>query len=123
MSEISQGLLITLIGMGLVFLALILLWGLMAWMARIRVPHQEENEEILEGAGTAESDSADAEALEMEAKALRRRAAAVAVATALALQASRLNLVPRAGQSLSPWQAARRSSQINQSARLKTRRV
>ena len=118
MSEtLSQGLLITLIGMGLVFVALILLWWLMDLMVRIRLPKKGEGSEEAEemaGAGGA---------LDAEAGALRAKAAAAAVAAALAIQAARIHLAPSGGQSLSPWQTVRRSGQINQTAKINTRKV
>jgi sodium pump decarboxylase gamma subunit len=121
MSEaLSQGLLITLIGMGLVFLALILLWWLMDLMVRIRLPKRKESEE----AGEEEALAANVEeATGNELGALRARAAAAAVAAALGIQAARVHLAPPAGQSLSPWQAVRRSGQINQSAKINSRKV
>ncbi|MCX8024892.1 MAG: OadG family transporter subunit, partial [Thermanaerothrix sp.] len=82
-TPLSQGLLITLVGMGLVFLALILLWLLMdvmvrLFMAKHHPPASETSETI-----PSESPSPSAE---NEIQDRRRRAAAAAVAIALGLR-------------------------------------
>jgi Na+-transporting methylmalonyl-CoA/oxaloacetate decarboxylase gamma subunit len=111
----AQALWITLVGMGLVFVAILLLWGLMALLVRF----------------TAERPAADlpphveaAPALaQQDRQALRRRAAAAAVAVALSLQ-SRLpaGSRPAATNNLSAWQAVHRSAQMQQAVRLPRRR-
>ncbi len=51
MSPMSGALIITVIGMGLVFIAILALWGLMEWMVRVtaRYARQEEAEVGEEG--------------------------------------------------------------------------
>lgn len=99
--NLLQSLWITLLGMGLVFAAIILLWGAMALMTAIRLrPRSEAGEE--EAAETLEE---------------KRTAAAVAVAIALALarqaelQVSIFPLPPTAV--VSAWQLTRRTENLN----------
>lgn len=113
MSVIEQGLLITGIGMGLVFVVIIFLWGLMALMmaltsGRKNKPEEEvlptqTDEPLLPELGNAESN---------------RRAAAAAVAVSLALAMSGGRKLQSAAQSdqgvISPWQAAHRARQLNE---------
>ena len=90
---------ITLIGMGLVFGAILLLWALMALLVR-----------FTSGATPAE------ESQIQQAQDRRRQAAAIAVAIALARQASSMEphefpLPPTA--QVSPWQAVMRTRILN----------
>jgi Na+-transporting methylmalonyl-CoA/oxaloacetate decarboxylase gamma subunit len=110
---------ITLIGMGLVFVALLLLWGLMALLvnATSRMAERE--------AAAVEEDAAEEEL--PDASATRRKAAAAAVAVAMAAagtsgaqpmaQASQ-NTTERPGT----WQAVMRSNRLNQHSRTYTRK-
>jgi Na+-transporting methylmalonyl-CoA/oxaloacetate decarboxylase gamma subunit len=98
MSTVSLALQITLVGMGLVFAAILLLWGLMALLVRLaRAP-----EATLEPPMVAE-------------EGMEEQAAAAAVAFALQREAQ----ATQAGFPLPPtafvsaWQAVRRSSQLN----------
>lgn len=121
MSELlSQGLLMTAIGMGLVFLALIFLWGLINLIARLPVGAKKEEE-------AAPSEEAEAAPPTPQAEdnrqALRARAAAAAVATALAMQRSAMRIAPPTGQTVSAWQAARRSSQFALNAQITSRKT
>jgi Na+-transporting methylmalonyl-CoA/oxaloacetate decarboxylase gamma subunit len=91
---------ITVIGMGLVFSAIILLWGLMALLVRLaRDPIVQKT-------------ALDEQPTEMD---LKRQAAAAAVATALAQEASfephEFPLPPTA--LVSAWQAVMRSKILN----------
>ncbi len=119
-SNLSQGLLIAAIGMGLVFLALILLWGLMALMASIRFKSDQKEQEAEPGAGAA----AEVEPVEAGAAgdALRLRAAAAAVAAALTLRGRAVRAVPPEPKALSPWQVARRSGQFSQTSMVTSRK-
>ncbi|MBP7032261.1 MAG: OadG family protein [Anaerolineaceae bacterium] len=72
---ILQGLSITGLGMGLVFLMIIALWGIMALLVRLTSRPEQE-------AATAEAEALDAE----EPTAYPAQAAAAAVAFALALE-------------------------------------
>ncbi len=102
MSPITQALFITLVGMGLVFLAIFALWGMMALLVRI-LPAEAEAE-------------GEAEAGKEDELALKQRAAAAAVALALAQSAqtdhfAQLPLPPTA--IVSAWQVSNRSKILN----------
>ncbi len=104
-TPLSQGLLITLVGMGLVFLALILLWLLMDVMVRLftakhHPPASETSETIM-----PESPPPSAE---NEVQDRRRHAAAAAVAIALGLQSHRVTPVKPPSSAPTPWQMADR---------------
>lgn len=118
MTEVlNQGLLITAIGMGLVFLALILLWGLMALMAKTpsgkKVQKDESSEELTVAIAEVEIKPARED---------RKKAAVAAVATALGLHKSVLSLKPRPPHTLSSWLVTRRSGQFNQNASITNRK-
>lgn len=139
MSTLTAGLLITLIGMGLVFVALLLLWGLMDLMVRLTnrfFPDREES-----GAGEDEDSGEEpAMPLELSDEALRQQAAAAAVAVslsqkplvrvaaaavaaALAMQARQKALAasPQSG-SASSWQSIHRANRLSQRLNLFTRK-
>jgi len=104
MSEnILLSLQITLIGMGLVFGAIVLLWGLMSLMTRL-LAEREAGPEVPD-----------------ESRAQKARAAAVVVAVALAEQAqSRIGHFPMPNTALvSAWQLGMRSRQMYQKGSLK----
>ena len=108
----TQALWITLVGMGLVFLAIFLLWGLMALLVRLT----EEHAAPLPAPGHDAANSAQVVSAPSQPEpdlARRRRAAAAAVAVALALrgQAGQRSSNPAAG-SVSPWQAAHRAARL-----------
>ncbi|GIV63391.1 MAG: OadG family protein [Chloroflexota bacterium] len=123
MSELlSQGLLMTAIGMGLVFLALIFLWGLINLIASLPIGVKEKKEEapaVEEGEGETVPPSP----AEDERQALRARAAAAAVAAALAMQRTAMRIAPPTGGGISAWQAARRSSQFALNAQITSRKT
>lgn len=77
MSDLTIALLITVAGMGLVFVTIVLFWGLMSLMMRLIAGRDRE-----EPAVEAEAGPDGAAGLEMQ-----RRAALAAVAVALALEA------------------------------------
>ncbi|MHB0988670.1 MAG: OadG family protein [Bellilinea sp.] len=107
MSELlNQGLLITAIGMGLVFLALILLWGLMAFMASIKVKEKSEAVEV----PAAEETEVEPQPEANGNRALFVRAAAAAVATAMLLARRSPKAARPAGSS---WQTSKRTSQMS----------
>jgi Na+-transporting methylmalonyl-CoA/oxaloacetate decarboxylase gamma subunit len=99
--NLTVSLLITVIGMGLVFAFILLFWGLMLLLVRLtrdRVP---------------EASPAAVDEPRPEPDDLKRQAAVAAVAVALArarLQPSRTRRTEDAA-ALSPWQAAHRRSQ------------
>ncbi len=98
---------ITVIGMGLVFASIILLWALMALLVRI----------------TADRAQPDHSASEQEAaeQALKQQAAALAVAVAIRLheaQAHSVNTFPvRETPQVSAWQAVTRARQLRRGPR------
>lgn len=115
MSELEKSLLMTLIGMGLVFVGILLLWGLMALMVRVlperrakadddNDPQDDPVEEIAATQSPAPAPDTD----------LRRRAAAAAVAVALAMRQTGAALTQPPAVSVSSWQAVLRANQLNQ---------
>ncbi|HVN54343.1 MAG TPA: OadG family transporter subunit [Anaerolineaceae bacterium] len=116
---------ITLIGMGIVFLALLLLWGLMTLMVKVGAPRTEAEEasEIAEEKGEPQVAGAAIPVPDLGGES-RLKAAAAAVAVALALRA-RKNGHPSArptGQSFSAWQSVLRANQLTQHSRMYTRK-
>lgn len=105
----QQALLITVIGVSLIFAVLFVLWGLMAALVRITAPRPPVTSPIEPGQSEA------AAALH----AVRRRAAIVGVAVALAIEAERAAhaplLQPTPG-AISPWQATMRGNALSRRA-------
>lgn len=108
-SVMQQGLLITVIGMGLVFAVIVFLWWLMGLL--VRATTKEVEPLALE--------TGDEERLAMPKLpdlGVKRRAAAAAVAVAMALEKTRSH--PQSGQALekrsgaSPWQSLHRARQL-----------
>jgi Na+-transporting methylmalonyl-CoA/oxaloacetate decarboxylase gamma subunit len=114
--NMSNALLITLIGMGLVFAAILLLWGLMILMVRLfrDKPESEEKGEETEAIAAVET--------EEMANDLKLRAAAAAAAVALALQHSGTALFSQPVITTSAWQTALRSASLNQRSQLFSRK-
>jgi Na+-transporting methylmalonyl-CoA/oxaloacetate decarboxylase gamma subunit len=113
MSPIATALWITLIGMGLVFASIILLWVLMDVLVRVvkdpAEPVEPRTEPALPAAETAPPDAS----CELE---LKQRAAATAVSLALAQLASSTEphefpLPPTAV--VSPWQGVNRTKMLS----------
>lgn len=104
---------ITLIGMGLVFAAILLLWGLMALLVHLtREPEQSAPAPVI-GDETSAGEETPGQAQLIERK---HRAAAAAVAAAFSMRnpngaAARPLSTPA---SVSAWQAVHRASQISQ---------
>src|SRR3972149_3088171 len=115
---LNQGLLIAAIGMGLVFVALILVWGLMALLGRIPAGKSP----VEEPAAAVEFPAAEAEGTSGLDNSLRIKAAAAAVAIALGLQKSTAFTTPKSPNAVSSWLVARRSSQFNQNAVITNRK-
>lgn len=113
MTPIEQGLLITGIGMGLVFVVIIFLWGLMALMMSLTSGKKKEAAE--EPLPTQTDEPLMPELANAEGQ---RRAAAAAVAVSLALALSGGKRVASGVQSdpgkLSPWQAVHRARQLDE---------
>ena len=126
MSPINSALIITAIGMGLVFIAIIALWGLMELMVRVtaRYATGEETAESEEGAEETEP------AVEFAAESvaghteLKRKVAAAAVVLALAQEAEQPVYAQMSSYtSGSAWQAVSRGGQLNQRASLYSRKL
>lgn len=107
MSLINQGLLITGIGMGLVFVMIFALWGIMALLVKLtnKPEAEEEAEEVVEAAPASEvAPTQDPNAA---------LAAAIAVACALADQASAYAFKPsQQARSENAWLNAGRTQQL-----------
>jgi Na+-transporting methylmalonyl-CoA/oxaloacetate decarboxylase gamma subunit len=111
MSSIQQGLLITAIGMGLVFAVITLLWGVMALL--VKVMSGSDRKDVVDQAPSPETE--DVLAPELLTTERQRRAAAAAVAVQMALAQRRRPSLQKAdqvsGAGLSPWQAVNRARQ------------
>jgi Na+-transporting methylmalonyl-CoA/oxaloacetate decarboxylase gamma subunit len=117
MNPITQGLLITAIGMGLVFLAILLLWGLMDILVRLT---NDKTAKVV----TIDVEKITQEpVIESEDKSQRlHRVASVAVAIAMSLQKQFPIIKPQESGTISAWQTSRRSQVLNQSADLLNRK-
>lgn len=110
MSTLVSALIITGIGMGLVFVAILLLWGGMEVMVRFGARFARDEEE---GEGEVEAEEEAPAEDAADASALRRKAAAAAVAAALALRPSaRLSQSPTG--EVSAWQSVQRANRLTQ---------
>jgi hypothetical protein len=112
----ANALLITLVGMGLVFIAILLLWGLMALLVRLTREPEPAVEENLAVVSIPERSSAPELSSAPALLERKRRAAAAAVVMALALrQPSLAKSSPEMPPvSVSAWQAVNRAGQLNQ---------
>lgn len=114
MSVIQQGLLITAIGMGLVFAVIIFLWGLMALMMRFTSRTKPVKVEQISTTASPEQVPIPPTSQIFERG---KRVIAAAVAVNLMLESEKLKSsqgeVQRLGQ-LSPWQAVHRTRQLEQ---------
>ena len=108
----TQGLLIAAIGMGLVFVVIIFLWGLMALLMRLTSGREKQEPEV-----QPVETVADIPAQETARTARQRRAAAAAVAVGLAFAARMKNTGSASAEGpkdgISPWQAFHRSREIH----------
>ncbi len=116
MSDLVASLWITLIGMGLVFIGILLLWGLMEVIVRVTARFAGKEEEEGEEEGESEPEAAPLPAVDGS---LKKRAAAAAVAVALALRkpVARVPLA-RPADGGSAWQSVARASQLNHPTQL-----
>lgn len=104
----SNALWIMLVGMGLVFIVILLLWGLMALLVRVT----QEPERV------ARQESSSAEPAELidpveEARLLDRKRRAAAAGYLAALSLRRVKGAAKNPVLVSAWQVAQRSSQIS----------
>ncbi len=110
LSNIESALLITMIGVTLIFAVLLVMWGLMALLVRLTAPRPEPAEAHAVTPAAAHDNRADA---------LRRQAAVAAVAVALAIEAERARSAPllqSAPGPISPWQATLRGNALSRRA-------
>ena len=109
MSVLTASLIITAIGMGLVFVGVLLLWALMEGIVRLT-------------AGTDKEEDEKEQAEEIEAPAVdvrKQHVAAVAVAFALSVKQKVVHQAePTEGNALSAWQMVRYASRLSRRASL-----
>lgn len=108
---VQQALVITVIGVGLIFAVLFVLWGMMAALVRFTAPRAQV-------APSPAPAPAQYEAADTRHTA-RRRAAIIGVAVALALEAERAATAPLlqpAQGDISPWQATIRGNALSRRA-------
>lgn len=121
MNPLTQGLIITVIGMGLVFLIILLLWALMDFLVKVtsdKPIKQEEAvvvpQELVENVGISSIPEGNLNRL--------HKIAAVAVAIALNLNKQTPVIKPQESSSISAWQSSKRTQVLNQSAALLNRK-
>jgi len=104
MSNIQIALMMTVVGMGIVFIGILILWGVMALMVRIW-PDDSSEKEVEEVQGSQEGNGD-----------LKAKAAAAAVAVAMTLRRGVFNTSASspAGGTSSSWQVTTRAMQVNQ---------
>jgi Na+-transporting methylmalonyl-CoA/oxaloacetate decarboxylase gamma subunit len=125
-TDLQYALLITVIGMSLVFVALLILWGLMEATVKATAWYNRSHPEEEAGANEEEEELA-VELPAPAATSLKQQAAAAAVAVALALaeeEAPFYEAPQPAGYLSQPsaWQAVMRSAQLNQRSNQFTRK-
>ena len=115
-SPLTATLWITLIGMGLVFIAILLLWGIMEVMVRfsMRFGSVEKHEFAAE---TGDEEETEELAILTAPSDHKKRAASAAVAIALALRQGMRRATP-AQSTGSAWQAVNRTRQLTQPTHL-----
>jgi sodium pump decarboxylase gamma subunit len=108
MTTISQGLLITAVGMGLVFLMILALWGIMLLLVKLTNKSEAKEEEPLAEASVNEPEAVP----DSDTKAAL--AAAIAVAYALESQASTAGFAPKGviTSTENAWWTAGRTQQL-----------
>jgi sodium pump decarboxylase gamma subunit len=117
-NPITQGLIITAIGMGLVFVAILLLWALMDFLVRITNDKPKEKVTV-----KVEKSGEEEPVIKTEDKTQRLyQVASVAVAIAMSLQKQFPIIKPQESGTTSAWQSSKRSQVLNQSAALLNRK-
>ncbi len=114
MNPITQGLIIAGIGMGLVFVAIVFLWGLMDVLVKVTTEKTKEEKDDGAQGDMIATETGDPNRL--------RKVAAVAVAIAMSMKKQHPVIKPQESNSISPWQAARRTQVLGQSAALLNRK-
>jgi Na+-transporting methylmalonyl-CoA/oxaloacetate decarboxylase gamma subunit len=119
MNILTQGLLITLIGMGLVFLSIVLLWGLMALMVRLGSKPAESSSEQSDGDVPDNQTETPLGSINVK----KRLAAAATVAYALARKARDIQSGDKlSGLSGNAWQTSQRAQVLQGKANIFTSR-
>ena len=102
MQNLLPALQITLVGMGLVFFGILVLWAMMALLVRLFADQRAKTTDDTTGAEDAD---------ELEHK---RLAAAIAAAAAIEMHNTSITISShKERESISAWQAAHRSQQLN----------
>ncbi|MDK2980441.1 MAG: hypothetical protein PWQ55_788 [Chloroflexota bacterium] len=115
----NNAIIISIIGAGMVFVGLILLWFMMDILVRLTSREKAPQPE----AQAADALPGTSQALPSADENLKRQAAAAAVAIALAQASARkAQARPQKTDALSPWQSAHRLQQLNQSNALPRRK-
>lgn len=115
-SPLTATLWITLIGMGLVFIAILMLWGLMEAMMRFSARFSGNHNPELPGETSEELEIAEVPILSAAGD-QKKHAAAAAVAIALALIPEVRHAAPTQSAG-SAWQAVNRTRQLTQSTHI-----
>jgi sodium pump decarboxylase gamma subunit len=106
-SPLTISLIITVIGMGLVFVAILLLWGLMEGLVKVTADKTAVVPNVQPTEVRSTQIPADVEL------AYKAEAAAAAVAIALSMQQTASHK-PKTGNGISPWQSVLRAGQLSQ---------
>lgn len=110
-TPIQNALLITAIGMGLVFIAIILLWGMMELIVKSTAGKPIPNEQSSEPQENTESPQPAPQTDQLA----RRKAAAAAVAFAIAAERATVpSHTAPPYENISTWQAVMRAGNLNQ---------
>ncbi len=121
MNNLVVSLVITVIGMGLVFVAILLLWGLMEIIVQATAKAEAKEEQQAEAESPALSTAMPEEST---SQALKKKATAAAVAVALAFRRTTSSTVTAAPERvLSAWQANALAVRVNQRVAVMQRRV
>lgn len=117
MNPITQGLLITVIGMGLVFIAILLLWAMMNFL--VSSTNEKPQKKVVV---TDKEDVVEEKVTETEDKKRMLKVASVAVAIAMSFQNQYSVIKPQNSDTISPWQSIKRTQVLNQSTALLNRK-
>jgi Na+-transporting methylmalonyl-CoA/oxaloacetate decarboxylase gamma subunit len=126
-SVISRSLIITLVGMGLVFISILLLWGMMVLLVRVFHSKEENKIEVVAEKATQPSETARIRAIVAAvgtalARQKMHQAVSVAVATLLSAQQSASIPIEQPSVSMSSWLVSHRLEQINLRNQLSNRK-
>jgi Na+-transporting methylmalonyl-CoA/oxaloacetate decarboxylase gamma subunit len=126
-SVISRSLIITLIGMGLVFISILLLWGMMALLVRVFHSKEENKVEVVAEQAAQPAETARIRAIVAAvgtalARQKMHKAVSVAVATLLSAQQSASIPIEQPSVSMSSWLVSHRLEQINLRNQLSNRK-